>query len=191
VPGVASLSELLLFLQWARTAAPAVPGAVSLSELQSSFLFTSDCSSRARNKTPNTRTHRGKLFSNLQIHVMNHPAEPCVPKWLVLRIFENNAFKNIIKVTSTIFGFFFSAPFILVFLHIFDSIHGINQGALDIGLLCFPRYRCKSHLGAAAKQHEKTKIIVKNPVVNNIASVEYFRILAKYETRQPSSPVSS
>ena len=147
VPGIASLSELLLLhlLQWARTAAPAVSGAVSLSELQFSFLFTSDCSSRARNKTPNTRTHRGKLFSNLQIHVMNQPAEPCVPKWLVLRIFENNAFKNIIKVTSTIFGFFFSAPF----------------------------------------------IIVKNPEVNNIASVEYFRILAKYETRQPSSPVSS
>ena len=68
VPGVASLSELRLLhllLQWARTAAPAVPGAVSLSELQSSFLSTSDCSSRARNKTPNTRTKIGKLFFDI------------------------------------------------------------------------------------------------------------------------------
>ena len=66
VSGVTSLSELLLIhlLQRAHTAAPAVPGAVSLSELQISFPNTSDYFPKARNKTPNTRTLRGKLSLN-------------------------------------------------------------------------------------------------------------------------------
>merc|ERR1712129_37554 len=67
-PTLAAVPPVLglpLLQQWARTAAPAVPGAVSLSGLQSSFLSTSDCSLRARNKTPNTRSKIGKLFFDI------------------------------------------------------------------------------------------------------------------------------